>query len=41
MNTKTQPNPNELHATIKLGIDSHAKWFYVALQLDGDSGVAG
>ena len=30
MNTKTQPNPTELPATIKLGIDAHAKWFYVA-----------
>ena len=34
MNTKTQPNPTELPATIKLGIDAHAKWFYVACQLD-------
>jgi hypothetical protein len=23
------------HATIKLGIDAHAKWFYVARQVDG------
>ena len=35
MNTHTQINPNELHATIKLGIDAHAKWFYVGRQLDG------
>ncbi len=35
MNTHTQINPTELHATIKLGIDAHAKWFYVARQLDG------
>ena len=26
MNTHTQINPTELHATIKLGIDAHAKW---------------
>jgi len=35
MKTTTQSNPTELHATIKLGIDAHAKWFYVARQLDG------
>jgi AAA+ superfamily predicted ATPase len=35
MKTTTHPNPTELHATIKLGIDAHAKWFYVARQLDG------
>ncbi len=35
MNTHTQINPTELHATIKLGIDAHAKWFYVGRQLDG------
>jgi len=35
MNTHTQLNPTELHATIKLGIDAHAKWFYVGRQLDG------
>ena len=40
MDTHTQVNPTELHATIKLGIDAHAKWFYVACQLDGDSDVA-
>jgi transposase len=32
MNAITEPNPTELHATIKLGIDAHAKWFYVARQ---------
>jgi len=26
MNTNTESNPTELHATIKLGIDAHAKW---------------
>ena len=35
MNTPTQINPSELHATIKLGIDARAKWFYVGRQLDG------
>jgi hypothetical protein len=35
MNAITEPNPTELHATIKLGIDAHAKWLYVARQLDG------
>ncbi len=25
MNAKIDPNPTELHATIKLGIDAHAK----------------
>jgi hypothetical protein len=40
MKTTTQPNPTELHATIKLGIDAHAKWFYVGRQVDGDSEVA-
>jgi len=36
MNTKTKSNPTELHATIKLGSDAHAKWSYVACPLDGD-----
>ena len=36
MKTITEPNPTELHATIKLGIDAHAKWFYVARQLAVD-----
>ncbi|MEZ5430886.1 MAG: hypothetical protein R3F31_06825 [Verrucomicrobiales bacterium] len=35
MKTTTESNPTEVHATIKLGIDTHAKWFYVARQLDG------
>ncbi len=35
MKTTNQSNPTELYATIKLGIDAHAKWFYVARQLDG------
>lgn len=35
MKTHTQVNPTELHTAIKLGIDAHAKWFYVARQLDG------
>ncbi|MHC4923562.1 MAG: hypothetical protein ACYTG4_05725, partial [Planctomycetota bacterium] len=26
---------SKLYATIKLGIDAHAKWYYVARQLDG------
>jgi hypothetical protein len=26
MNAITEPNPAELHVTIKLGIDAHAKW---------------
>ncbi len=35
MKTITEPNPTEPHAAIKLGIDAHAKWFYVARQLEG------
>ena len=35
MNTKTKSNPTETCETIKLGIDAHAKWFYVGRQLDG------
>ena len=35
MNNKTELNSTETHATIKLGIDAHAKWFYVARQVDG------
>jgi len=31
MNTHTQINPNELHATIKLGMDAHAKWLLMDL----------
>jgi hypothetical protein len=35
--TKKDPDPNssETYETIKLGIDAHAKWYYVARQLDG------
>lgn len=32
---KTQSNPTEIFDSIKLGIDAHAKWFYVARQIDG------
>jgi hypothetical protein len=35
MNTHTQFDLTELHATIKLGIDAHAKWFYVGRQVNG------
>jgi len=35
MKTITETKPTQLHATIKLGINAHAKWFYVARQLDG------
>lgn len=35
MNAKTESNPNETCETIKLGIDAHAKWFYVGRQVDG------
>ena len=35
MNTKSKSNPTESYETIKLGIDAHAKWYYVARQLDG------
>ena len=34
MNAKTKTNPTETNAAIKLGIDSHAKWFYVDRKLD-------
>jgi hypothetical protein len=34
LNTKEERDVPELHATIKLGIDAHAKWFYVARQVD-------
>jgi transposase len=27
--------PTEIHASIKLGIDAYAKWYYVARQVDG------
>ena len=35
MNTNTESNPTETCQSIKLGIDAHAKWFYVGRQLDG------
>jgi hypothetical protein len=35
MKTITVNNPTELHPTIKLGFDAHAKWFHVARQPDG------
>ena len=35
MPIKTEPNPTESYDSIKLGIDAHAKFFYVARQLDG------
>ena len=35
MQNQSAPNSTEPHATIKLGIDAHAKWYYVARQLDG------
>jgi hypothetical protein len=35
MHSKTDLKPTESHASIKPGIDAHAKSFYVARQLDG------
>lgn len=35
MNTETESHPTETYATVKLGIDVHARWYYVARQLDG------
>jgi transposase len=35
MPNQTQPNPTQVYDSIKLGIDAHAKWFYVARQIDG------
>jgi hypothetical protein len=32
---KTTQTITESYASIKLGIDAHAKWYYVARQLDG------
>lgn len=29
------PNPTELYASIKLGLDAHARGFYLGRQLDG------
>ena len=37
MKTTTETNTKP-YATIKLGIDAHAKWYYVARQLDGATG---
>jgi hypothetical protein len=34
MNTK-KSNTNETCESIKLGIDAHAKWYYVGRQVDG------
>jgi len=35
MNPNTESNSTETCQSIKLGIDAHAKWFYVGRQLDG------
>ncbi len=35
MRTPTESNPTETCETIKLGIDAHAKWYYVGRQVDG------
>lgn len=35
MNTKTKSNPTETCDSIKLGIDAHAKWYYLGRQADG------
>ena len=35
MKTKTEHDPTEPCETIKLGIDAHAKWYYVGRQVDG------
>jgi hypothetical protein len=35
MTTKTKSDPTESFETIKLGIDAHAKWYYVGRQVDG------
>ncbi len=35
MNAHTKSNPTEHHATIKLGIVAHAKWFSVDRQRNG------
>jgi transposase len=35
MTTKSKSNPTESFETIKLGIDAHAKWYYVGRQVDG------
>ena len=33
--TEYNLTPIKIYDTIKLGIDAHAKWYYVARQLDG------
>jgi hypothetical protein len=35
MNANTKFNPTETCETVKLGIDAHAKWYYVGRQVDG------
>tara|TARA_R110002096_G_scaffold272683_4_gene466423 strand:- start:3295 stop:3612 length:318 start_codon:yes stop_codon:yes gene_type:complete len=35
MNAKTKSNSTETCESIKLGIDAHAKWYYVGRQVDG------
>ena len=35
MKTPTTPNSNERYQSVKLGIDAHAKWYYVDRQVDG------
>ena len=35
MTTQNTPNSSEQYETIKLGIDAHAKWYYVSRQVDG------
>jgi len=35
MQNRAELNPTELYATIKLGIDAHAKCYDVARQVDG------
>ena len=35
MITDDKTETNKSYETIKLGIDAHAKWYYVARQLDG------
>ena len=32
---ETKAESSKFYETIKLGIDAHAKWYYVARQLDG------
>ena len=35
MTTQNTPNSSEQYETSKLGIDAHAKWYYVSRQVDG------